>query len=66
MKPDLLYSAIFCVLASTSAAAADWGIDALAGINYNDNVSNAIEAADKKSDGAATFSAAGGLHQQLA
>ena len=65
MKPDLLYGALFCLLSSAPAAAADWGIDALGEINYNDNVSNAIEAADRKSDGAATFSVVGGLHQQL-
>src|SRR5882672_6737076 len=65
MKTDLLYSALFCLLCSLSAAAADWGFDAAAGIDYNDNVSDAVESADKKSDGAATFSAAGGVHHQL-
>jgi hypothetical protein len=64
MKTDLLYGALFCLLCSAPAAAADWGFDAVGGIKYNDNLSNAIEAADRKSDGAATLSLAGGFHQQ--
>ena len=65
LKADLLYGALFCLLCSAAAGATDWGVDAVAGINYNDNVSNAIEAADRKSDGAAILSMTGGIHQQL-
>lgn len=65
MKPELLYGALFCLLSSAPAAAADWGFEAAAGINYDDNVSNAIEAADRKSDSAATLGLAGSLYQQL-
>jgi hypothetical protein len=65
MKQALHYGVLFCLLCSGPAAAVEWSADAAAGINYNDNVSNAIEAADRKSDAFATVSAAGGVHRQL-
>jgi hypothetical protein len=65
MKPALHYGALFYLLFCGPAAAVEWGADATAGINYNDNVSNAIEAGDRKSDGFATLSVAGGVHRQL-
>lgn len=69
MKHCNLYSRISPVLAlllfCPMAGGAEWGFDANIGIDHSDNVSNAIIAADKKSDSAATMSLAGVLHQQL-
>ena len=57
----LVFALPFCATAS----GADWGFDAQAGIEYSDNVSNAIEAEDKKSDGAVTLGLSGLLHHQF-
>ena len=68
MKHCNLYSRIslvFALLFCPMAGGAEWGFDANIGIDHSDNVSNAIIAADKKSDSAATMSLAGVLHQQL-
>lgn len=65
MKPDLLCGGFFCLLCSAPAGATDWGFDALAAIKYDDNISNSIDAADRKSDGTATLSLAGGIYRQL-
>lgn len=65
MKRDLLYCVIFGLSTCAPALAADWGFDAAAGVNYNDNVSNSIEHRDMKADGAATLGLSGGFHQQL-
>ena len=56
---------VFALLFCAAADGAEWGVDATAGIDHSDNVSNAIEAADRKSDHAATLSVSGALHQQL-
>lgn len=57
----LVSALLFC----GTATGTDWGIDANLGFDHSDNVPNAIEAADRKSDTAATVGVSGGLHQQL-
>ncbi len=46
-------------------ARAEWGFDANAGFAHDDNLPNALEAEDRKSDSAVTANLTGGLHQQL-
>ncbi len=65
MKSSLPCAALFCLLCSAPAIGAEWGFDAGTALNYNDNVPNAIDAPDRKSDGSATLNLAGVLHQQL-
>ncbi|HEX4986532.1 MAG TPA: hypothetical protein VFV71_10775 [Burkholderiales bacterium] len=52
------------LLASPCASGAEWGLDATAAAQYDDNLPNAIEAADRKSDLAALFTLSGLLHGQ--
>lgn len=47
------------------AGAAEWGFDANAGLDFNDNLSNAIENADRKSGGAATLGISGVLNHPI-
>ncbi len=47
------------------ATCADWGLDATTGLTWNDNLTNAFEAGDRKPDTAVTASVAAGIHQQL-
>jgi hypothetical protein len=56
----LVGALLFCA----TAQCADWGFDANAGLEHSDNESNAVEAADRKSDGAATLGLSGLLHLQ--
>ena len=56
---------IVALLFRGTAGGAEWGFDADAGIEHSDNVSNAIEAADRKSDGAARLGLSGILHRHL-
>jgi hypothetical protein len=68
MKHRTVYSRmalVFALLFCGTAGGAEWGFDANIGIDHSDNVPNAIEAADRKSDSAATMSLSGVLHQQL-
>jgi hypothetical protein len=44
---------------------ADWGFDATAGLAYDDNLSNGLEADDRKGDTAFTATASGGYYDQL-
>jgi hypothetical protein len=44
---------------------ADWGFDATAGLAYDDNLSNGLEADDRKGDSAFTATASGGYYEQL-
>jgi hypothetical protein len=60
-RTALVFALLFC----GTAGGAEWGFDANIGIDHSDNVPNAIEAADRKSDSAATMSLSGVLHQQL-
>lgn len=48
-----------------TAYGAEWGVDANAGLEHSDNVSNAVKADDKKSDGAATIGLSGSMYRQL-
>ena len=52
---------LFC----RTAGGAEWGFDAAIGIDHSDNVSNATETADRKSDGDATASVSVVLHEPL-
>ncbi|MBI3527275.1 MAG: hypothetical protein HY067_04830 [Betaproteobacteria bacterium] len=68
MKRCTVYSRmalVFALLFCGTAGGAEWGFDANIGIDHSDNVPNAIEAGDKKSDGAATLRLSGLLHRQL-
>ena len=68
MKLWPLYSATTLVLLHLfirTADAAEWGFDANAGLEHSDNVSNAVEAADKKSDNSATVGVSGSMFRQL-
>jgi hypothetical protein len=65
MKRHGPLAVLCCTLACGSAAAAEWGMDADAGLHYSDNVPNAIEAGDKKTDAAATLSLSGLMHRQI-
>jgi hypothetical protein len=60
IRTALVGALLFCA----TAHSADWGFDANAGLEYSDNESNAIEAADRKSDGTATLGLSGLLHLQ--
>jgi len=51
-------------LLSTSAYG-DWGLDASAGVTYDDNISNSLDADDRKADTAAVIDVSGGVHEQL-
>ena len=54
------------LLALLSAnARSEWGFDANGGFTYDDNLSNAFEADERKGDTAAVIDLAGGYHQQL-
>lgn len=65
MKP-LWVCWLYCVLMVFSAGAhSEWGLDATAGLTYDDNLSNSLEADDRKADTAAVIDVSGGLHQQL-
>lgn len=57
----LVCTLLYCA----TAGGAEWGFDANIGIDHSDNLPNAIEAADRKSDGAATLRLSGIVHQQL-
>ena len=46
-------------------ARAEFGFDAAAGFAYDDNLSNALEAEDRKASGAITANVSGGFHEQL-
>jgi hypothetical protein len=47
------------------AVRAEWSFDAEVGLRYDDNLSNSLESADRKGDGAGVASAAAGYYQQL-
>ncbi len=57
----LALALLFC----GSAGGTEWGLDAAISLDHSDNVSNAIESADRKSDGSATASLSVALHEQL-
>ena len=46
-------------------ARADWGLDASVGLVYDDNLSNGLEADDRKADSAFTATASAGYYEQL-
>jgi hypothetical protein len=55
-----------CVLAfGCPLARADWGVDAAAGLTYDDNLTNAFQSGDRKADTAAIASVTAGLHEQF-
>jgi hypothetical protein len=54
-------SLLFCA----TAGGAEWGFDANTGLEFSDNLSNAVENADRKSGGAATLGISGALNQPL-
>jgi hypothetical protein len=57
---------LYCGLVVFSAGArSEWGLDAAAGFSYDDNLSNGLEAQDRKADTAAVLDLSGGFHQQL-
>ena len=59
-------SGAFCgLLFCSPAIGADWGFDATAGFAHDDNVTNALDAADRKSDSAVTLNLSAGLHEQI-
>lgn len=47
------------------SAAADWGWDAIAGVAFDDNLTNAFLSEDRKGDTAASATLSTGLHEQL-
>src|SRR5215470_5962213 len=49
----------------SAGARSEWGIDATGGFTYDDNLSNAFEADERKGDTAAVIDLAGGYRQQL-
>ena len=66
MAPRLLTCWLCCVVALYSGAArSEWGFDASGGFTYDDNLSNAFEADERKGDAAAVVDLAGGYRQQL-
>jgi len=65
MKSAWLCVAIGSCLAGAPAAAADWGVDVSAGVAHDDNAPNALEAADRKTDTAATLNLSAGLHNEI-
>ena len=52
-------------LLAPAIAHAEWGFDAGAGVNYDDNLPNALEEDDRKGDTAVTANLSGGFHEQL-
>jgi hypothetical protein len=63
MKPAL---ALACAsLALCTTAHAEWTLDAEAGLSYDDNLSNAFEADDRKADESLTAAFTGGFYRHL-
>ncbi|HTS52827.1 MAG TPA: hypothetical protein VMH26_06100 [Burkholderiales bacterium] len=57
---------LYCALVVFSAGArSEWGLDTAAGFTYDDNLSNSLEADDRKADTAAVIDLSGGLREQL-
>ncbi len=65
MNGNRLCGSLFLLLSCGPALGADWGLDASAGFAHDDNVSNALDAADRKSDSAVTLNLSAGLHGQI-
>ena len=64
--PRFLACWLCCVLAPFSIGArSEWGFDVTGGFTYDDNLSNAFEADERKGDTAAVIDFAGGYRQQL-
>lgn len=65
MNCNRLCGALCGLLFCGPAIGADWGFDATAGFAHDDNVANALDAADRKSDSAVTLNLSAGLHEQI-
>ena len=61
----MLAAALCCSLLAPVVAQAEWGFDAGAGVNYDDNLPNALESKDRKGDTAFTANLSAGFHQQF-
>jgi hypothetical protein len=55
----------FALLLFSASARTEWGFDATAGFSYDDNLSNAFEADERKADTAAVVDVSGGWYEQL-
>lgn len=60
---DILACALIAL--GPASAHAEWGIDAQAGAQFDDNVSNSLEDDERKADTAINLNLAGGWHEQL-
>ncbi|PWT72011.1 MAG: hypothetical protein C5B46_07495 [Proteobacteria bacterium] len=66
LRPAVLPAFVCAAALLTGAPAqAEWTLDAQAGAQFDDNVSNSLEADERKADTAFNFNAAAGWHQQL-
>src|SRR5882672_5086380 len=65
MNCNRLCSALCGLLFCAPAIGADWNFDATAGFAHDDNVANALDSADRKSDSAVTLNLSAGLHEQI-
>ena len=59
-----LLAACLCLIPSDGVPA-EWGFDASAAFAYDDNVSNGIEADDRKADSALALNLSGGFSEQF-
>jgi hypothetical protein len=53
------------VLTGCTAASAEWGLDASAGLTGDDNLTNAFQSDDRKADTAAIATLEAGIHEQV-